>query len=139
MDMAQTIEAPPVERRRAAPPKTEPRHARVVIRKVRPWSVLKVSLIFYTCVMTAVLLALVILYGIMSSLGVLTRVADLMIGLSLVDKGFSFDGSWLFSRALVIGVVMVGVWSLINVVVTLLYNLISDVVGGVEVTLQDRS
>ena len=137
--MAQTIEAPPVERRRAAPPKTEPRHARVVIRKVRPWSVLKVSLIFYACVMAAVLLALVILYGIMSSLGVLTRVADLMIGLSLVDKGFSFDGSWLFSRALVIGVVMVGVWSLINVVVTLLYNLISDVVGGVEVTLQDRS
>jgi hypothetical protein len=33
---------------------------------------------------------------------------------------------------------MVVVWSLINVFVVFLYNLISDLVGGVEITLAER-
>ena len=33
---------------------------------------------------------------------------------------------------------MVVLWSLINVFVVVLYNLISDIVGGVEVTLAER-
>jgi hypothetical protein len=38
----------------------------------------------------------------------------------------------------VTGAVMVVVWSLINVFVVFLYNLISDVIGGIEVTLSER-
>ncbi len=30
------------------------------------------------------------------------------------------------------------IWSFINVFVAVMYNLISDIVGGVEVTLADR-
>jgi hypothetical protein len=30
------------------------------------------------------------------------------------------------------------VWSVINVFVAMLYNLISDIIGGVEVTLAER-
>ena len=33
---------------------------------------------------------------------------------------------------------MVVVWSLINVFVAFLYNLISDLVGGIEITLAER-
>ncbi len=33
---------------------------------------------------------------------------------------------------------MVVVWSLINVFVAVLYNLIADLVGGIEVTLAER-
>ena len=33
---------------------------------------------------------------------------------------------------------MVVLWTLINVFVALLYNLISDVVGGIEVTLAEK-
>jgi hypothetical protein len=33
---------------------------------------------------------------------------------------------------------MVVVWSLINLMVAFLYNLISDVVGGVEITLAEK-
>lgn len=140
----ETMEAPPTggpvpadEGRWARrSPKRNPRHARVVVRKVRPWSVLKVSLIFYTCVMAAILLALVILWGIMSSLGVVGNV-ERIVGKFIV--GFRLDGGWLFARALGIGAAMVVVWSLINVVATLIYNLISDVVGGIEVTLSEKS
>ena len=49
-----------------------------------------------------------------------------------IDSGQVF--TWLFLG----GCVGVAVWSCINVFVAVMYNLISDIVGGVEVTLADR-
>jgi hypothetical protein len=43
----------------------------------------------------------------------------------------------LFARLFLVGVVGVVVWSLVNTCVVLLYNLVSDVVGGVQVTLSE--
>ncbi len=113
------------------------RHARVVVRKVRPWSVFKISLVFYLCVMLVLLGAGVILYGLLDAMGALDSTTRLMRDL-FSDRTFEINGRWLFTRALWIGLVMVVVWSLINVFVAILYNLISDLVGGVEVTLAER-
>jgi hypothetical protein len=113
------------------------RHARVVIRKVAPWSVFKVSLIFYTCVMLVILGAMVILYGVLGAIGALDSVTDLIRDL-FADQAFTISGRWLFTRGLGVGIAMVVIWSLINVFVVFLYNLISDLVGGVEVTLAER-
>ena len=52
--------------------------------------------------------------------------------------GFTVHGDWLFIRGLWYGVALVVVGSIINVFVAFLYNLISDLVGGVEVTLTER-
>jgi hypothetical protein len=38
----------------------------------------------------------------------------------------------------VLGLFMVIIWSLINLFIAFLYNLISDVIGGIEVTLSER-
>ncbi len=133
--MAQTIEAPPEQRVRR--PGT--RHTRVQIRKVGPWSVLKFSLIFYSCVMLVILLALLILYAIMGAMGVLDSAANLLASVGFGKDGkFAFDGGWIFTRIFLGGVVMVLLWSLVNLFVAFLYNLISDVVGGIEVTLAER-
>jgi hypothetical protein len=113
------------------------RHARVVIRKVGPWSVFKASLIFYTCVMLALLGAGVILYGMLGAIGALDSTTRLVRDL-FSDQSFEIHGRWLFTRALGVGVVMVLAWSLINVFVAFLYNLIADLVGGIEVTLAER-
>ena len=113
------------------------RQARVVIRKVGPWSVLKLSLIFYLCVMVVILGALVILYGVLDAIGALDSVTRLIRDL-FADQTFEINGEWLFTRGLLIGLAMVVLWSLINVFVAFLYNLISDIVGGVEVTLSER-
>jgi len=113
------------------------RHARVVIRKVGPWSVFKMSLIFYTCVMLAFLGAGVILYAMLGAIGALDSTTRLVRDL-FSDQSFEIHGRWLFTRALGIGVPMVIVWSLINVFVAFLYNLIADLVGGIEVTLAER-
>ncbi len=113
------------------------RQARVVIRKVGPWSVLKLSFLFYLCVMVVILGALVILYGVLDAIGALKSVTDLIRDL-FADQQFVIHGDWLFTRAVLIGLAMVVIWSLINVFVAFLYNLISDIVGGVEVTLSER-
>jgi len=54
------------------------------------------------------------------------------------DQTFEIHGDWLFTRGLLIAFGMTVLWTLINVFVALLYNLISDLVGGIEVTLSER-
>jgi hypothetical protein len=126
----------------ASPPKrrfrrSKSRQARVVIRKVGPWSVLKFSFLFYLCVMAVILGALVILYEVLQAIGALDSVTSLIRDL-FADPSFEIHGDWLFSRALTIGFGMVVMWTLINVFIAFLYNLISDIVGGIEVTLSER-
>lgn len=117
--------------------KAQRRHARVVIRKVGPWSVFKLSVVFYFCVMLVLLGAGIILYGMLGAIGALDSTTRLIRDL-FADQDFVINGRWLFSRGLTVGLVMVFVWSLINVFIAFLYNLISDLVGGVEVTLAER-
>jgi hypothetical protein len=114
-----------------------PRQTRVVIRKLGPWSVFKFSLLFYFCIMLVILLALGMLYSVLGAIGALDSVTRLAREL-FSDKTFEIHGNWIFARLTMVGIAMVFVWSLINVFVAFLYNLISDVVGGVEVTLAER-
>ena len=117
--------------------KSKSRQARVVVRKVGPWSVLKFSLIFYFCVMLVLLGALMILYGVLDAIGALDSLTRLIRDL-FADQSFSIHGDWLFTRGFAIGLAMVLLWSLINVFVAFLYNLISDLVGGIEITLSEK-
>lgn len=127
--------SPAPDRRRGF--RKRPRQTRVVIRKLGPWSVFKFSLLFYFCIMLVVLLALGMLYSVLGAAGALDSVTKLAREL-FSDKTFEIHGDWIFTRLTLIGIAMVFVWSLINVFVAFLYNLISDVVGGVEVTLAER-
>ena len=125
------------ERGRAKPSRARSRQARVVLRKVDPWSVLKISFVFYLCMMVVILGALMILYGILGAMGVLDTATEFLVDLGFGDD-FQVHGNWLFSRGLAIGLVLVVLWTLINVFIVFLYNLLSDVVGGIEVTLSER-
>jgi len=117
--------------------KAQRRHARVVIRKVSPWSVFRMSVVFYLCLMLVLLGAGMILYGMLGAMGALDSTTRLIRDL-FADQTFAINGGWLFTRGLALGLLMVVVWSLVNVFVAFLYNLISDLVGGIEVTLAER-
>jgi hypothetical protein len=125
------------ERRRTEPSPARSRRARVVLRKVEPWSVFKISLLFYLCVMVVIIGAMMILYAILGAIGALDSLTRLIRDL-FADQSFEIHGGWLFTRGLSIGLVLVLLWTLINVFVVFLYNLLSDVVGGIEVTLSER-
>jgi hypothetical protein len=125
--------------------RSAPRRTRVVVRKIGPLSVLKFSLLFYLCVMLIVLFAMVIVYGVLSAAGAidsLETVLGYVFGEGTTSTGgaepIEIDGGAVFMWGLFGGVVFVAVWSAITVFVAMLYNLISDIVGGVEVTLAER-
>jgi hypothetical protein len=117
-----------------------PRQTRVVVRQVQPWSVFKLSLLFYFCLMLVFLFALLLLYWVLQIVGVMDSLAHLLetSGFGNPQTGFDFNGFWIFSRLFLIGVVGVFAWSLVNLFVALLYNLVADVVGGIQVTLTER-
>jgi hypothetical protein len=147
--MAQTVENPPPPPQAPAPapsPVRKPaagRRTRVVIRKVGPLSVLKFSLIFYFCVMLILYVALAIIYALLGAVGAIDE-TERILGL-LFSNGADneqvplvIDGGKVFLWLFVGGCVNVVVWSLVNVFVVFLYNLISDLVGGVDVTLAEK-
>ena len=125
--------------------RSAPRRTRVVVRKVSPLSVLKFSLLFYLCLMLIALFAMVIVYGVLSAAGAidsLETVLGYVFGTGTTSTGgaepIEIDGGSLFIWGLFGGLLFVGVWSVINVFISMLYNLISDIIGGVEVTLAER-
>jgi hypothetical protein len=116
------------------------RRTNVVIRRINAWSVLKFSLLFYFCLMLVFMFALLLLYWVLGVIGVLDSLSKLLsdIGFGSPKNGFNFNGYWIFSRLFLIGVGGVIVWSLVNMLVALLYNLCADVVGGIKVTLGEE-
>ncbi len=133
-------------------PKRGARRTRVEIRRVGPVSVLKFSLIFYFCVFLVIYLALAIIWAILSASGVIDSLEQLLGTIFPSNAGLSptgqvstrkappieIDSGTFFTWLFLAGCVGVAVWSFINVFVAVMYNLISDIVGGVEVTLADR-
>lgn len=144
-----TIVRAPVETRL---PKRGARRTRVEIRRLGPVSVLKFSLIFYFCVFLVVYLALAIIWVILSASGVIDSLEELLGTIFPSSAGLSptgqvstrgappiqIDSGQVFTWLFFAGCVGVVIWSFINVFVAVMYNLISDIVGGVEVTLADR-
>jgi hypothetical protein len=115
------------------------RRIRVMIRRVDPRSVLKVSLVFYFCLMLIMLVGLGILYGVLDAIGILDSLEDLLTGLGFGgQEGFQFSVLGIFRTLFLIGVISVALWSAFTVFVAFLYNLIADLVGGIELTLAEK-
>jgi hypothetical protein len=125
----------------ARTPKQSPKRTRVVVRKVGAWSVLKLSLIFYFVVMLIGWGALLIVYGILGASGAIKSVTDLSTQIGLWNPTTTaqptIHGKALFTWLFFAGVIAVVIWSVINFLIALAYNLVSDVVGGLELTLAE--
>ena len=118
---------------------------RVVIRSIGPWSVLKFSMFFYFCVWLIVFLALVIIYMLMSAVGAIDSLETLLGYLFSTGQQSTRGQTPIEVNEGVVGLVtffggcvLTLMWSLVNVLVAFLYNLISDVLGGIEVTLAEK-
>jgi hypothetical protein len=120
------------------------RRTRVTVRRFGLLSVFKFALIFSFCVMVVVWLALMLIYFMLDAAGITNTIAY-WIGCvikppdrtnSCVAAGI--DAVKLFSWLFASGVVMAAAASVLWTFVALIYNLISDIVGGVEVVLAEK-
>lgn len=103
---------------------------RRVLRKIDAWSVLKVSALFYLTLVLVLLLAGVLLWAAGSSVGVISSVEKFMRSVGF--EGFTFVGGQLLRGFVAFGLVLVVLGTGLAVLMAVVYNLISDVVGGIQ-------
>lgn len=105
-----------------------------IIRYVSPWSVFKVSLLFYLCLWMIVSIAGVILWQVALSSGGITNVEEFLAKL-FAEESFTLDGRQMFRATAISGVIIVFAGTAFTVLMALLFNVISDVTGGIRMTV----
>jgi len=135
-----SVEAVPlVVRPRVRGRKNRPRVRRVtrVVRHIDSWSVMKISVIFYATLYLILLVAGVLLWSVAVSTGTVGNVEHFIRSLFALDS-FTFSGGKIFHASWIIGAFLVAGGTGLNVTMTVLFNLISDLVGGLRVTVLEE-
>lgn len=119
-----------------------PRRARLQLRHVDIWSAFKISFVLSIAMFFIWMVAIGVLYGVLSALGVFETLNDLFgqlgsasgsdVGGDVVTPGLVFGG------AAVIGAINIVLMTALCTVGTFIYNLCADLVGGLELTLSER-
>jgi hypothetical protein len=113
------------------------RRYRQTVRTVDIWSVLKISLCFYLCALIVILCTGMILWWIASAVGAVHNVEN-FVGQLLSDKHFHFLSWEVLRGATIVGLVLVCVLVVITVLAAAFYNLFSELIGGLEVTVVEH-
>lgn len=112
------------------------RRVRRVIRKIDPWTVLKVSLVFNAILGLAIVLGSIVFWSIFVNAGIPDRISELAERLTL---SFEPQGETYFRIVVLLSVMWTVVSTGLATVGAVLYNLISDVVGGIEVVVLEET
>jgi hypothetical protein len=110
------------------------RKVKRVVRHVDPWSVLKVSLLFYFCLFVVLMVAGVVLWNVAAAAGTIADIEGFFKDAGAFQT-FSFDGFTIFRASLLVGLILVIAGTAFNVLLAVLFNLISDLMGGVRITV----
>ena len=119
-----------------------PRRARLQLRHIDTFSALKISLVLSIAMFFIWMVAVGILYGALSGLGVFDTLNDLFgqLGTASGADGRSevITPGIVFGGAAVIGAINIVLMTALCTVAAFIYNMCSDLVGGLEVTLSER-
>ncbi len=119
-----------------------PRRARLQLRHIDTWSALKISLVLSIALFFVWMVAVGLLYGVLSGLGVFDTLNDLFgqLGTSSGGEGGGdvITPGIVFGGAAVIGAINIVLLTALATVAAFVYNLCADLVGGLEVTLAER-
>lgn len=122
------------ERRRRV--RLEARRVRRVIRHIELWSVLKISLIFYLCLWLIMIIAGLVLWSFAAESGTLDSIEELVESLFALDEeGEFWGGGTIFRAYAVMSLALCIAGITFTVLLAGLYNLISDLTGGVRITV----
>jgi Transmembrane domain of unknown function (DUF3566) len=119
----------------------QPRQAALQLKRLDPWSVLKLALVLAVVLFFIWLVAVGVLYGVLDGMGVWDRLngtyADLVSGEAPTGSPLISAGR-VFGLAAVVGAVNSLLFAVAITVGAFVYNVSADLVGGIEVTLSER-
>lgn len=123
-------------------PKAKVRRARLLVSKVDPWSVLKMSFLLSVALGIVTVVAAIVLWTVLDLTGIFDQVDSLLGTLAGTEGGgfelkkFASLGQ-VASFATIIAVVNVVLLTALSMLSAVLYNISATLVGGIGVTLTD--
>lgn len=118
-----------------------PRRANLQIKRVDPWSVLKLSLVLGVALFFVWLVAVGALYAVLDGMGVWDKVNGISTDLLQGNESNSaplISAGRVFGIAAIVGAVNIVLFSALATVGAFVYNVSADLAGGLEVTLAER-
>ena len=119
-----------------------PLRASVQLRRIDPWAAFKVSAVLSVASFFVWMIAIGVLYLILDGMGVWDQVNNsfgtLVSSDTTAESSFEISAGGVFGIAALIGAVNVVLFTALATIGSFIYNLSSDLVGGLEVTLADR-
>tara|TARA_B100000965_G_scaffold96133_1_gene78456 strand:- start:99 stop:701 length:603 start_codon:yes stop_codon:yes gene_type:complete len=114
---------------------------RRIIRKIDPWTVLKVTFVLNFVVALTIVLGFCILWVLLINAGVPQGLEDIARRLALLDESSSLVGNIeaLFLSVVFLAAVYLLTQTALATIGAFFYNLVSDLVGGIEVVVLEES
>ena len=107
-----------------------------VIREIDPWSAFKVGLAFHLVVYFTVLIASVLLWSVASATGTIDNIERFLM--SFGWESFQFNGWTLLLNEVLLGLLLVALLTIVWVLGATMFNLITDLVGGIRVSVLEE-
>jgi hypothetical protein len=119
-----------------------PRRASLQVKRVDPWSVLKLAGVLSVAMFFVWMVAVGVLYGVLDGMGVWDKLNgtynDLVQGGSESTGGSLISVGRVFGVAAVVGMINIVLFTALATVSAFIYNVSADLAGGLEVTLSER-
>jgi hypothetical protein len=136
---AGTSTPPPAAGQRAYSARNRaPRRARLQLRHINPWTVLKFSCVLSIALFFVWLIAVGVLFGVLDAAGVIGKINDAYTTIQSGNSKAPVTAGVVFGTAAIVGVVNIVLFIALSTVGSVVYNLCADLVGGVEITLSER-
>jgi hypothetical protein len=122
-------------------PSRGPRRASLQVKRVDPWSVLKLALVLSVALFFVWMIAVAVLYGVLDGMGVWDQLNGTLTELTQPDNAASaplISAGRVFTIAAVLGGINAVLMTALATVAAFIYNVAADVAGGIEVTLSER-
>lgn len=112
----------------------EARKVRRLIRHVDPWSILKLSTLLALCMWVVTMIAAAIMWSVITNAGTVASLEN-FVNSSLSLRDWKIDGGFIFRQLGIISFLMCIGFVLSTVLATFIFNLASDIMGGIWVSV----
>jgi hypothetical protein len=120
--------------------RSRPERRTVIVRHIDLWSALKVSLALYFSAFLVLLVGAVVLWLGARSTGLLDNIENFVEGIGFAGEGtYQLQGPEILKMTAVIGPIVVVLGALATVAGVAVFNVMTRVLGGVELTVSDEA